>query len=202
MCKNFCFFINDPSLNSLLDSLSLMEQKSQPPKWEGRVSTRLTYVSADQIWPLLKDFFNLHKWFPSLSTSYGVHGTNGEPGCIRYCAGSSIPSSGGEKDGDKPVSWCTERLIAIDPIDRSLSYEIVECNIGFKSYVSTVKIGPGGGDGGGGCVMEWWFEVDPVEGLTLEDLTKKYEVGLQRMAKKMEEDTLASSNDKTNSLVG
>ncbi|KAA8525244.1 hypothetical protein F0562_007099 [Nyssa sinensis] len=163
----------------------MMEQKSQP-QWESKVSTRLTHASADQIWPLFKDFFNLHKWFPSLSTCYGIHGTNGEPGCIRYCAGSSIPSNG--STGENPVSWSTERLIAMDPIQRSLSYEIVDCNIGFTSYVSTVNIAPGGDDHDqSGCVIEWSFTVDPVEGWRLEDLEKKYEVGLQKMAKKMED---------------
>ncbi|KAK1551185.1 hypothetical protein Q3G72_031600 [Acer saccharum] len=128
----------------------------------------------------------LHKWFPSLSNSYGVHGTNGEPGCIRYCVGFSIPSN----DGNIPVSWSKERLIAVDQDQRSLSYEIVDNNIGFKSYVSTVKIVPGDHDDGGhenGCLIEWSFAVDPVEGMEFVDLVKKYDVGLQRMAKKMED---------------
>ncbi|KAK2991819.1 hypothetical protein RJ640_006379 [Escallonia rubra] len=153
------------------------------PKWEAKVSTKLAKASADQIWPLCKDFFNLHKWFPGLSVCHGIHGSNGKPGCIRYCAGFSLPSEGGEKI----VSWSKERLIAIDHDEKSITYGIVECNIGFESYVSTLKIVPGGGDG---CVMEWYFAVDPVEGWKLEDLVKKYEEGLQGMAKKMEEDVV------------
>ncbi|XP_062165349.1 lachrymatory-factor synthase [Alnus glutinosa] len=154
------------------------------PKWEGKVCTRLTNATADQIWPLYRDFVNFHKWFPCLATCYAIHGTNGEPGCVRYCAGFSIPSNGAGAGADKPVSWSKERLTTLDNEGRSLSYEIVDCNIGFKSYISTVKILPQGEDG---CVIEWSFTVDPVEGWVLDDLVRKYEVGLQRMAKRMED---------------
>ncbi|KAE8056627.1 hypothetical protein FH972_013381 [Carpinus fangiana] len=109
-----------------------------------------------------------------------------EPGCIRYCAGFSIPSDGA--GADKPFSWSKERLTAVDNEGCSLSYEIVDSNIGFKSYITTVKIVPQGADG---CVIEWSFTVDPVEGWVLDDLVKKYEVvGLQCMAKRMEDAVL------------
>ncbi|KAK0572495.1 hypothetical protein LWI29_032340 [Acer saccharum] len=114
-------------------------------------------------------------------------GTNSEPGCIRYCAGFSIPSN----DGNIHVSWSKQRLIAID--QRSLSYEIVDSNIGFESYVSTVRIVPGDHDYGGhknGCLIEWSFAIDPMEGMEFVGLVKKYDVGLQRMAKKMEDSLL------------
>ncbi|KAJ6354486.1 hypothetical protein OIU77_005153 [Salix suchowensis] len=155
---------------------------------KGKVSTVLAKATADQIWPLLNDFFNLHKWFPGLATCYGIHGTNGEPGCVRYCGGSSIPSTDSGTGGDnRPVSWSTERLTAVDHVERSLSYEIVDSNIGFRSYVSTVKVVPQGDDGQDGCVIEWSFNVDPVAGMVLTELVRKYEVGLQQMAKRMEE---------------
>lgn len=163
-------------------------------KWEGKVSTRLSKASADQVWPLFLDFFNLHKWFPSLATCYGVHGTNGEPGCIRYCSGFSI-SSGGSKGNSPQVSWSTERLTSVDHVQRSLSYEIVDSNIGFKSYVSKVQIVPDG-ENQSGCVIEWCFTVDPVEGRALEDLVEKYDLGLQLMTKRMEDSCTSSSDNK------
>ncbi|XP_031277818.1 lachrymatory-factor synthase [Pistacia vera] len=158
------------------------------PKWEGKVSTKLTKARADQIWPLFLDFFNLHKWFPSLATCYGVHGINGQTGCIRYCSGCSISPSASNENNPQ-ASWSTERLISVDHVQRSLSYEIVDNNIGFKSYVSTVKIVPedNEGENQSGCVIEWGFTVDPVEGWVLDDLVKKYDMGLQRMAKRMED---------------
>ncbi|KAK9946633.1 hypothetical protein M0R45_012084 [Rubus argutus] len=148
-------------------------------KWEGKVSARLTKARADQIWPLFKDFFNFHHWFPTLGTCYGIRGTNGEPGCIRFCAGSTIPSDGGEH-----VSWSKERLTAVNDAERRCSYEIVDSNIRFKSYVSTVRVVDDDEDG---CMIEWSFAVDPVEGLVLEDLVRKYEVGLESMSKIMED---------------
>lgn len=160
-----------------------MERNLQP-KWESKVSTTLTHASADQIWPLFEDFFNLHKWFPTLPTCYGIHGTNGEVGCIRYCSSFKLRS----EDSVDSVGWATERLIASDPIDRTIAYEIVDCNTGLKSYVSKVKIVAEGDDGQGrGCEIEWSFSVEPVEGWVLEDMVKMYENGLQGMAKKMED---------------
>ena len=77
--------------------------------------------------------------------------------------------------------------MAVNPVERVMRYEIVESNTGFESYVSTVKILPRGEDG---CVIEWSFTVDPVRGLSLENLVKKYEKALEIITKNMEEDAL------------
>lgn len=189
-----------------------MEQPISKPKWEAKVSTKLANASADQVWPFLEDFFGIHKYFPSLATSHGIRGSNGAIGSIRYCEGSSIPSqeTKDNKERSTVISWSKEKLTAIDPAEKSLSYEIIDSNIGFHSYVSTIKIiknpipegdsttivEPGGDDGNGerGCVIEWSFSVDAVGGWRLEDLVRKYEVGLHRMAQKME-DILSSSGE-------
>ncbi|OMO96212.1 Polyketide cyclase/dehydrase [Corchorus capsularis] len=183
-----------------------MEQNenSQPsPKWEAKVSARLKKSSADQVWPVYTDFFNFDKWFPGLATCYGDHGTNGEPGCIRYVSGFSISSQKGSGGADKgSLRWAKERLIALDHGERRLSYEIVDGNIGFNSYVATVKIVPAGayhhddhddGQGQDGCVIEWSFTVDPVEGLKLDDMKNKFEVGLQGVVKRIEDANLSSN---------
>ncbi|KAK7320803.1 hypothetical protein VNO77_30620 [Canavalia gladiata] len=158
-------------------------------RWEGKVSAKLRNTTKEQVWPLVKDFFNLHKRFPTLATCYGIHGSNGEPGCIRYCAGSSIASNGSEI-----VSWSKERLVVVDDVDLSLKYEIVDSNIGFKSYESTIKVLTDD-DSSDGCMLEWSFAVDPVEGWVLEDLVGKYHVGLQLMAKKMEDEVAGSARE-------
>lgn len=166
-------------------------EKQSKQKWEGKVSTTLTDAKADQIWTLLKDFFNFHKWFPTLETCYGIHGSNSEPGCIRYCVGFSIPSDGPHH----PVSWSKERLVAVDHDDRTLVYEIVDSNIGFSSYRSTIKVIPTvNHHDERGCVIEWNFSLDPLEGWVMEDLVRKYDVGLQRMATKMEDHFAISLN--------
>ncbi|KAF3446391.1 hypothetical protein FNV43_RR11570 [Rhamnella rubrinervis] len=84
-----------------------------------------------------------------------------------------------------------ERLISVDEAEHRLCYEIVDSNIGFNSYVSTVQILPGDHDCQHGCVIEWSFTVDPVVGWVLDDLVNKYHVDLQRMAQRME-DALAN----------
>ncbi|XP_043719855.1 lachrymatory-factor synthase-like [Telopea speciosissima] len=167
------------------------EEQSQEakPKWEGKVSAGLKGPTAEQVWPLLEDFFNLHKVFPSLTICYGIEGVSGQPGCIRYCAGFSIPSTGHNGNSAVTHSWSKEKLVAIDPSKRTMSYEMVDSNIGFNSYVSTIRVLPGNEENGS-TKIEWSFVLDPVEGWKLEDLISKYELGLQRMAKKVEE-TLA-----------
>lgn len=157
-----------------------MEKPSSPEKWQAKVSVTLTKAKPDQIWPLFTDFFNLHKWLPTLATCHGVHGINREPGCIRYCSGSSIRFNGVES----AAGWSKEKLVAVDHVERVMRYEIVESNIGFESYASTVRISPRGE----GCVIEWGFTVDPVVGgLSLDDLVNKYEKALEVIAKNMED---------------
>ncbi|KAK9683812.1 hypothetical protein RND81_10G166500 [Saponaria officinalis] len=150
-------------------------------KWEAKVRTKLKTRKPKEIWALFKDFFNLHKYFPNLTNSYGLHGTNGEPRCIRYCLGGSIKTDG----GDDCIAFSKERLLAIDDVNMSLWYEIVECNIGFEGYESTVRISPDDDDQG--CMVEWGFSVEPVRGMRFDDLVGKYEVGLLKMVMAMEE---------------
>ncbi|KAG8375613.1 hypothetical protein BUALT_Bualt10G0118600 [Buddleja alternifolia] len=158
---------------------------SYPKKWEAKVATMVHKAKADQIWPLFEDFFGLHKWFPGLTTCRGIHGSNGEPGCIRYCSGFGIKQESCTNESNSKMSWSKERLVVIDRAQMTFTYEMVDCNIGYKSYVSTVKIVLGD-EKRGGCAVEWWISLDPVVGWKLEDLVKKYEVGLELMVKKME----------------
>ncbi|KAL5697575.1 hypothetical protein ACHQM5_028701 [Ranunculus cassubicifolius] len=158
-----------------------MESQTES-KWKGKVDTTLSRANPEQVWPLLQDFFNLHKYFPTLSTSYGVQGTNGQAGCIRYCAGSSIPSNG--SDGEI-VSWCTEKLLEVDIVEMRLKYGILDGNIGFEGYVATMKVLPRVSEDG--CVIEWSFEVNPIKGWSLGGMIEKYQKGLEGMARRIEE---------------
>lgn len=170
-----------------------MDQNLSQQKWQAKVCTKLEKADADQIWPFFEDFFGLHKWFSGLPTCHGIHGANGEPGCIRYCSGfglkSAVANADNESSSSSLISWSKERLVAIDHAQKTFTYEIVDCNIGFKSYVSTIKVV----SGSGGCAVEWWISLEPVEGLELEDLVVKYEVGLRQMVKKMEDAIFGSS---------
>ncbi|KAG6391230.1 hypothetical protein SASPL_148983 [Salvia splendens] len=164
-----------------------MDQNLTQQKWEAKVCTTLEKAEPDQIWPFFQDFFGLHKWFLGLPNCHGIHGTNGEPGCIRYCSGFGLRQEADE------IKWSMERLVAIDHAQKTFTYEMVDSNIGFKSYVSTIKVVPAAGGGGGGAV-EWWISLEPVEGAKLEDLVAKYQVALQLMVKKMEEGAVSGSS--------
>ncbi|CAK9312958.1 unnamed protein product [Citrullus colocynthis] len=157
-----------------------MEEQSPPPsKWEGEVSAETTAGSPNEIWPLLADdFCSLHKWLP-IDTCHHVEGVPGQPGLIRYCASTDTMLS-----PEPSIKWAHERLNQIDPTKHILSYEILENNIGFKSYVATMKLLPGGG---GGCKIVWSFVADPIEGWPLEEFMKYLDFSLQHMANKMDD---------------
>lgn len=149
-------------------------------KWEGKATVEVAGISAEQAWPLLEDFCNLHKLIP-IDTCYQVEGIPGQPGLIRYCA-STIQ---GVADAEPTLNWAKEKLLTIDPIQRCLSYEIVDNNMGFKSYVGTLKVLYGDA-AKPGCKVEWGFVSDPVEGWTIQALNSYVESSLQFMAKKIQ----------------
>ncbi|CAN6710789.1 unnamed protein product [Malus baccata var. baccata] len=72
----------------------------------------------------------------------------GQPGVIRYASlypdafGKTSLSADdhGHHDDQRSIKWVTEKLLAIDPIERCLSYEVVDNNMGFKSYVGTMQV--------------------------------------------------------------
>lgn len=73
----------------------------------------------------------------------------------------------------------------------SLSYEIVDNNMGFKNYVATMKVLPLQMDDGDdtkrvGCMTEWECACDPVEGWTLQNLKSYIRNFLNCMAKNIE----------------
>jgi len=55
-----------------------------------------------------------------------------------------------------------------NPIERCISYEIMENNVGFKSYVATIEVLPINGDGQNGYKIEWSFVADQIEGWRFE----------------------------------
>lgn len=166
---------------SLILSLSVfqMEEETQP-KWEGEASVELKGSAPQQVWGFLEDFFNIHKWHPGLDTCYQVDGVPGQPGLVRYCASTTASST----------MWVKEKLTMIDPIKRCLSYEVVDNNMGFKSYVGTMEVlamTNVADDDKHGCKIKWSFVCDPMVGWKYEDLLSNIESSLQFMAKKMEE---------------
>lgn len=169
-------------MESAADQISDKHQ----PKWEGKACAEVAGCKAEQVWPLLEDFFGLNKWFPTLTTCLPVEGVSGQPGCTRYCAGFKTHAN----SGDVIMNWTKQKLLSIDPDELTFSYSIIDGNVGFNSYVSTVKVLPTEE----GCSIEWRYEVEPVEGWTLGDLDSFIGSGLQVMAKRMEAALKAGMN--------
>ncbi|KAK9068382.1 hypothetical protein SSX86_012495 [Deinandra increscens subsp. villosa] len=169
-----------------------MAEEPKSPKLEGKATAKLTHTTPQQLWPLLEDFCNFHKWLPTLDTCHHVQGLHGQPGLIRYCATVIQPSSTDGAVQAPTVKWCHEKLLAIDPVQRFLRYEIGENNLGFTSYVSEMKVVESGG-GGGGCMVEWSFTADPVEGLRSEDLCGYIQSALEGMVERMEKELQAQA---------
>ncbi|KAF8035897.1 hypothetical protein BT93_C1808 [Corymbia citriodora subsp. variegata] len=161
-----------------------MAEEETQPKWEGKAIAELKGPTPDQVWPFLEDFCNLHKLLPSVNTCHRVEGVPGQPGLIRHCTFASLD---GDSDPSK-LKWANERLLKMDPSDKCFSYEVLNNNMGMNSYVSTVRVMPVS-DGDGkivGCMIEWSFVSDPVEGLGPQDLSSYIDFGLQSMATKIE----------------
>ncbi|PIA38254.1 hypothetical protein AQUCO_02800139v1 [Aquilegia coerulea] len=161
-------------------------ENDQKPKWECHACVELV-LGADQVWPFLADFFGMRKLLPALDICRPVEGIGGEPGCIRYCARYT-----GAPDNEETVKWATEKLLSIDNAQRSLSYKIIANNLGYESYMATMKVVPGGNNNKDGCKIEWSFVVEPVEGRTEEDMASHQDYILKTIAKSIEE---AHQND-------
>ncbi|XP_050386811.1 lachrymatory-factor synthase-like [Argentina anserina] len=173
-----------------------MEGDRQLPKWEGKASAELRGPAAEEVWPLLADFCNIHKWFQSLEISYLVEGVPGQPGLIRYCGHRDHGDDEDDETSDMIKFSAMEKLLMIDPVRRCLSYEILENNWGLKSYVSTMQVLELDGNNdqsGRRCKIEWSFVSDPIEGWRLGDYVSYPDSCLQSMAKKMEDDASPSS---------
>ncbi|XP_076950037.1 lachrymatory-factor synthase-like [Bidens hawaiensis] len=142
-----------------------MSQENKDPKWEGKSIVELKNIKAEQLWPLFEDFCTFHKWIPGLDSEkcHYVEGVYGEPGLIRCNVFTEQSSETLSNDTDK---WCTEKLLSMDRIEQTLSYKIIENNLGFRYYVGTIKVI----EIEEGCKIEWSFIADPVEGMRLEDL--------------------------------
>ncbi|XP_075495958.1 uncharacterized protein LOC142533176 [Primulina tabacum] len=156
-----------------------MSKENDPPKWEAKSTAKLSKSTVEEAWQLVEDFCSFDKCLPTIDTCYKIEGSDGEPGLVRYCAATD--------GGGVVLRWCHEKLVTIDPTTRCLSYEVLENNMGIKGYESTIKVIPiDGGDELHGCLIEWSFLADPVEGMNSEDMANYLELSLQAMAENME----------------
>lgn len=176
--------------------ISPSPNQSASPKWKGKACATLLGPSPEQIWPFLEDFFGLNRWFPTLTTcepdrAILDHLGRPKPGSIRFCAGfrTHLDKMAEQNEKTRSVNWTKQELLSIDPVEMSFSYSIVDSNVGFKGYVSKVKVVYCKK----GCSIEWAYEVEPVEEWRLEDLDHFIRSGLEVMVKRMEEAVLLAN---------
>ncbi|KAG8055588.1 hypothetical protein GUJ93_ZPchr0001g31400 [Zizania palustris] len=156
--------------------------------WRGSVRAVVAGPTPDQAWALLGDFCSLNRWVPSVQTCRRLEGTDGFPGCVRYCAG---PVNKAAAPGEAATGWSKERLLEFDPAGRRYSYEVVETNKGFGRYRATLCVEPDPA----GCAVAWLFEADPVRGWTLEGFVGFLEELARGVAKRLEEEIMALQDD-------
>ncbi|KAM5565568.1 hypothetical protein ABKV19_019533 [Rosa sericea] len=111
-----------------------MEEQAQP-KWRGKSSAEVNGHAAQEVWPLLADFCNLHKVFPKVETCYQLEGIAGQIGIVRYCAGFA------SNHDESTIKWAKERLLMIDPIKRCLSYEVIDDKVIWGSHPKPIGNG-------------------------------------------------------------
>ncbi|KAK1267361.1 hypothetical protein QJS04_geneDACA002656 [Acorus gramineus] len=80
--------------------------------------------------------------------------------------------------------WAKERLIETDPVNWFYRYEIVESSVGFRWYFGRLGVEEGEG---GGCVIEWSYVGDPIEGWTKEEFDGFLGRGMEALARRIEE---------------
>lgn len=178
-----------------------MEEKLiEQPKWEFKTSAGLATATVEQVWPLLADFCNVeYKWLPKtlMKECYRVEGNLGQPGLTRYCAfdRTSPPSDGQDIQAVTLTLYAYERLLWIDPIKHCFSFEMLDNNLGLKTYVGTVRLLPidDDADDAGklhacGCKIEWSFVCEPMEGesWSFEEFSSFIAGSVQMIAKNME----------------
>ncbi|OVA05590.1 Polyketide cyclase/dehydrase [Macleaya cordata] len=159
----------------------MAHQPIEQQKWEGKASANLIGTTADQVWLLCGDFLGIHKWLRGIDTCELAEGVPGQPGCVRYVSSTMIPTDGSD---EAKFSWAKEKLLSIDTIQRCITYEVIESNIGFNSYVATIKVVS---EDQGGSKIEWSYVVDPIKGWKFEDFVSFIDFFVHSMAKSIEE---------------
>jgi Polyketide cyclase / dehydrase and lipid transport len=108
-------------------------------------SSGVVPASADAVWSHVRDFNGLPQWHPAITASELTGGSGAEVGAVRRLT-----------LGDGGV--VVERLLVLDDLDRTFTYEFVENPFGVRRYVATLRVAPV--TASGEAFVEWWAEFD------------------------------------------
>ncbi|MCI2420424.1 SRPBCC family protein [Saccharopolyspora sp. K220] len=87
-------------------------------------------ASVEQVWQAVRDFNGLPTWHPAIEASEIEGGGPADAvGCVRHL---TLTDGGAVR----------ERLMALDDIDHSYTYEFVTSPFPVRSYRSTIRVAP------------------------------------------------------------
>ena len=122
-------------------------------------------VSApvEEVWALIRDFNGMPAWHPGIEQSSLDSGASGtEVGALRR-----LTLGGG--------GVVVERLLTIDELGYSFTYQILESPFAVRRYISTLRMAPI--TDSGQTFIEWWSDYDS-EAADEDELTKTFAGGV------------------------
>ncbi|XP_044480192.1 uncharacterized protein LOC123206962 [Mangifera indica] len=128
-------------------------------KWVGSIS-RLVDAPIDRVWIMVSQTKKLPEWMPMVERCTDLAG-EGVPGYVRLVSRFMFPQDDGER------SWIKERLVSMDSSVHSFVYKMEASNVGLDGSVNSLKLVDYGDDS---TLVNWSFEIDPVEGASEESI--------------------------------
>ncbi|EYU41252.1 hypothetical protein ABFS82_06G134600 [Erythranthe guttata] len=141
-------------------SSPLQKNEAVNQKWHGSVGG-IVDAPIDEVWKIVSQSSRLHEWMPMVENCTDLSGKEGVPGYTRLVSGFMFP----QKDEDR--SWVKERLVLMDPLSYIYVYRMEASNVGLDGSLNSFKLIHYGDDS---TLVEWTFEIDPVEGLSEEGI--------------------------------
>ncbi|GAA5162462.1 SRPBCC family protein [Amycolatopsis dongchuanensis] len=109
-------------------------------------SSGIVPAGVAEVWAVVRDFDGLPVWHPGIESSEIEPGAvAGEVGAVRRL---TLADGGTVR----------EKLLRLDDVDRSYTYQIIEGPFPVRHYVSTVRVAPVTATGE--TFVEWWCDYD------------------------------------------
>ncbi|TDD41427.1 SRPBCC family protein [Saccharopolyspora elongata] len=122
-------------------------------------------ASAEQVWQVVRDFDGLPQWHPAIERSEIEGGGVADAvGCVRHL---TLPDGGVVR----------ERLVSLDDVERSYTYDFVESPFPVRSYRSTIRVAPITDTGH--SFVEWYSHWD-ADAADEEQMDKTFAHGVYR----------------------
>ncbi|XP_031259022.1 uncharacterized protein LOC116117144 [Pistacia vera] len=134
--------------------------QARQSKWRGSIGG-LVDAPIDRVWTMVSQTKKLPEWMPMVERCTDLTGDEGVPGYVRLVSGFMFPQDDGER------SWIKERLVSMDTSSHSYVYKMDASNVGLDGSVNSLKLVDYGDDS---TLVNWSFEIDPVEGASEESI--------------------------------